>query len=139
MKKALVLASVASMIDQFNMPNIRLMIELGYKVDVACNFVEGSTCSDEKVEVLKRTLAKIGVECHQVYFVRNVLKVGQNLRAYRQTRHLVKENDYDLIHSHSPIGGLLSRIAARDMQGKGTKVIYTAHGFHFFKGESLHN
>ena len=46
MKKALVLASVASMIDQFNMPNIRLMIELGYKVDVACNFVEGSTCSD---------------------------------------------------------------------------------------------
>ena len=62
MKKALVLASVASMIDQFNMPNIRLMIELGYKVDVACNFVEGSTCSDEKVAVLKRTLAKMGVE-----------------------------------------------------------------------------
>ncbi|GAB6863356.1 glycosyltransferase family 4 protein [Bacteroides acidifaciens] len=139
MKKALVLASVASMIDQFNMPNIRLMIELGYKVDVACNFVEGSTCSDEKVAALKCTLAKMGVECHQVDFARNVLKVGQNLRAYRQTRHLVKENDYDLIHSHSPIGGLLSRIAARDMRGKGTKVIYTAHGFHFFKGASLQN
>lgn len=64
MKRALVLASVASMIDQFNMPNIRLMIELGYKVDVACNFEKGSTCSDEKIKQLKDTLAKIGVNCY---------------------------------------------------------------------------
>uniref|UniRef100_N2AEW7 Uncharacterized protein n=1 Tax=Eubacterium plexicaudatum ASF492 TaxID=1235802 RepID=N2AEW7_9FIRM len=31
-KKVLVLASVASMIDQFNMQNIRLFIQLGYEV-----------------------------------------------------------------------------------------------------------
>lgn len=142
MKKALVLASVASMIDQFNMPNIKLLIELGYKVDVACNFVEGSTCSDEKIAQLKATLAEIGVNCYQIDFARNVLKVSQNLKAYRQTRKIVKEGGYDLIHSHSPIGGLLSRIAARDMRlGKGgqTKMVYTAHGFHFFKGAPLMN
>ena len=142
MKKALVLASVASMIDQFNMPNIRLLIELGYKVDVACNFVEGSTCSDEKIAQLKATLAEMGVNCYQIDFARNVLKVLQNLKAYCQTRRIVKEGQYDLIHSHSPIGGLLSRIAARDMRkGKGgrTKMVYTAHGFHFFKGAPLMN
>lgn len=139
MKRALVLASVASMIDQFNMPNIRLMIEMGYKVDVACNFVEGSTCSDETVAKLKRTLNEMGVDCHQIDFARNVLKVTQNLKAYRQTRRLVDENRYDLIHSHSPIGGLLSRIAARDMRKQGTRVIYTAHGFHFYKGAPLLN
>lgn len=142
MKKALVLASVASMIDQFNMPNIRLMIELGYKVDVACNFVEGSTCSDEKITLLKATLAEMGVNCYQIDFARNVLKVTQNLKAYRQTRKIVKEGGYDLIHSHSPIGGLLSRIAARDMRkckGGQTKMVYTAHGFHFFKGAPLMN
>lgn len=144
MKKALVLASVASMIDQFNMPNIRLMIELGYKVDVATNFIEGSTCSDEKIAALKQTLDRMGVNCYQIDFSRNILKVNQNLRAYKQTRKLIKKNNYDLIHSHSPIGGLLSRIAARDMRtspnrGKGTKVIYTAHGFHFFKGAPLLN
>ena len=114
--------------------DIRLMIEMGYQVDVATNFVEGSTCSDEKIAVLKHMLADMGVECHQVDFARNVLKVSQNLRAYRQTRKLVKANHYNLIHSHSPIGGLLSRIAAKDMRKKGTKMIYTAHGFHFFKG-----
>ena len=139
MKRGLVLASVASMIDQFNMPNIKLLLELGYKVEVACNFIKGSTCSNEKIAELKRTLADLGVECYQVDFARNVLKVTENLKAYRQTRRLVKEHHYDLIHSHSPIGGLMSRIAARDMRKKGTKVIYTAHGFHFFKGAPLKN
>ena len=142
MKKALVLASVASMIDQFNMPNIRLLIDMGYHVDVACNFVNGSTCSDEKVSQLKAVLDSLGVGCFQIDFARNVLKVSQNLKAYCQTRRIVKEGRYDLIHSHSPIGGLLSRLAARDMRignGGSTKVIYTAHGFHFFKGAPLLN
>ena len=51
MKKALIVASVASMIDQFNIPNIKLLRELGYEVCVACNFLEGNTCSDERIEV----------------------------------------------------------------------------------------
>lgn len=48
MKKALMYASVASMIQQFNMNNIKLLQELGYEVDVACNFEFGSTISKEK-------------------------------------------------------------------------------------------
>ena len=43
MKRMLMLASVALMIDQFNMPNIRLLQEMGYEVDVACNFEKGNT------------------------------------------------------------------------------------------------
>lgn len=139
MEKALVLASVASMIDQFNMPNIRLMKEMGYEVDVAANFVEGSTCSDEKIAALKMTLAELGVRCFQIDFSRNVLNIGQNLKAYNQTKRIIDDNDYTLIHSHSPIGGFLSRIAARRARKHGTKIIYTAHGFHFFKGAPLMN
>lgn len=139
MKRALILASVASMIDQFNMPNIRLLKELGYEVDVACNFIEGNTCSDERVAILKQSLKRLGVNCYQVDFARNVLRFGQNIRALRQVRHLLKQHTYSIIHSHSPIGGLLSRIAARDMRKNGTKVIYTAHGFHFFKGAPIQN
>ena len=56
MKRALMYASVASMIDQFNMDNISTLQELGYKVDVACNFEFGSTTSQEKVNELKRKL-----------------------------------------------------------------------------------
>ena len=139
MKRALVLASVASMIDQFNMPNIRLMKEMGYEVDVATNFLKGSTCSDEKIAVLKQTLQEMNVRCFQIDFSRNVLNIGENMKAYKQTKKIIDEKNYALIHSHSPIGGFLSRIAARNARKNGTKMIYTAHGFHFFKGAPLMN
>ena len=139
MKRALVLASVASMIDQFNMPNIRLMKEMGYEVDVATNFLKGSTCSDEKIAALKQTLQEMNVRCFQIDFSRNVLKIGENVKAYKQTKKIINENNYALIHSHSPIGGFLSRIAARSARKNGTKMIYTAHGFHFFNGAPLMN
>ena len=54
MKNALIVASVTSMIDQFNRDNITLLLELGYKVLVACNFNSGSTCSNEKILKLKQ-------------------------------------------------------------------------------------
>ena len=139
MKRALVLASVASMIDQFNMPNIRLMKDMGYEVDVATNFIEGSTCSDEKIAALKKTLKQMNVRNFQIDFSRNVFNVIQNIKAYKQTKKVIDENNYTLIHSHSPIGGFLSRIAARNARKRGTKMVYTAHGFHFFKGAPLMN
>lgn len=139
MKRALVLASVASMIDQFNIPNIKLMKELGYEVDVAANFLQGSTCSEEKIVKMKEVLASMNVRCFQIDFSRNVLNVAQNIRAYKQTKKIIDENKYDLIHSHSPIGGFLSRIAARNSRKHGTKMIYTAHGFHFYKGAPMMN
>lgn len=139
MKRALVLASVASMIDQFNMPNIQLLKDLGYEVDVATNFIHGSTCSDEKITVLKQTLKTMNVNFYQIDFSRNVFNIAQNIKAYKQTKTIIDQNNYTLIHSHSPIGGFLSRVAARAARKRGTKMIYTAHGFHFFKGAPLIN
>ena len=54
MKRALMYASVASMIQQFNMNNIQILLDLGYEVDVACNFKTGSTISDEKIKELSK-------------------------------------------------------------------------------------
>ena len=139
MKRVLVLASVASMIDQFNLPNIKLMKEMGYEVDVATNFVEGSTCSVEKIAELKKILEGMNVRCFQIDFSRNVLNITQNIKAYQQTKKIIDDNNYTLIHSHSPIGGFLSRIAVRKARRQGTKMIYTAHGFHFYKGAPLLN
>ena len=55
-KQVLMLASVASMIDQFNLPNIRLMQELDYEVHVACNFDKGNTCDENRIQKLKALL-----------------------------------------------------------------------------------
>ena len=64
-KRVLMLASVASMIDQFNMPNIRLMQDEGYQVHVACNFEEGNTCDVRRIQQLKDMLHQLGVRQHQ--------------------------------------------------------------------------
>ncbi|WP_274648610.1 glycosyltransferase family 4 protein [Paenibacillus humicola] len=64
---------------------------------------------------------------------------SRNWKAYKQLRSIIRQQDYDLIHCHTPMGGVLARLAAREARKAGTKVIYTAHGFHFCKGAPLQN
>ena len=138
MKKALIVASVASMIEQFNMSNIKLLQELGYKVDVATNFKNSGTITIQKTEELIKELKNKNVDCIQIDFNRRVFS-KKNIYAYKQIKKTIDENNYDLIHMHSPIGGVCGRIAAKKARKKGTRVIYTAHGFHFFKGAPITN
>ncbi len=136
MKKVLILASVASMIDQFTMPNIHILIKKGFKVHVAANFEEGNTSSPERITEFKKELEALGVIFFQIEFSREITNVHSNFRAYRQIKKLMLQNDYSFVHCHSPIGGVCGRLAGR---ATGIKVIYTAHGFHFFKGAPIIN
>lgn len=136
MKKVLMLASVASMIDQFNMQNISILKEKGYEVHVAANFEQGSTSSSERMEQFKKKLNYLNIPFYQIDFSRNVMNIPQNIKAFNQIKKLMKGNKYEFIHCHSPIGGVCGRLAAKWSK---TKVIYTAHGFHFYKGSSKIN
>ncbi len=136
MSKVLVLASVASMIDQFNMPFVKLLIDMGYEVDVACNFKEGNNCSEQKISELSKSLEELGVRRYQIDFSRSVLNLKGNLSAYKQVKALLNSEKYAFVHCHSPIGGAVCRLAAKKAK---TRVIYTAHGFHFYKGAPLKN
>lgn len=137
MKKALMYASVASMIQQFNMENIRLLQELGYKVDVACNFKFGSTISKEKIDKLKADLKNMDVDFYHVPIPRKTTDINNLKKSYHITKDLMNKEKYDLIHCHSPIGGIICRIANKNSNCYSTsRMIYTAHGFHFFKGNS---
>ena len=63
----------------------------------------------------------------------------KNLAAYCQLKRIIDEGSYDVIHCNTPVGGVLGRLAAREARKKGTKVYYTAHGFHFYRGAPLKN
>ena len=52
---------------------------------------------------------------------------------------IVSENDYDIVHCHTPIASICTRLACKKHRKKGLKVIYTAHGFHFYKGAPFVN
>ena len=137
--KALMVASVASMIDQFNRENISLLQTMGYEVDVACNFEVGNTSSEERVKRFRQELQKQEVGTFQLPIPRKILAFSYMIQAYKQLKKMVEEKQYTLVHCHSPIGSVIARLACRKQRKKGLKLIYTAHGFHFFTGAPKKN
>ena len=75
MKSALMYATTASMIQQFNMGNIRLLQELGFKVDVACNLNAGNSISDERVAQFLEELKEMDVAVYNIPISRSVFNV----------------------------------------------------------------
>lgn len=138
MKKALICAHVAYAIELFNIPNIELLIEMGYEVSVACNFQDRSSLSEERAQSLIKKLDSLGVKRYDLPFQRSPFK-QYNLKAFFSLKKLISEQKYDLIHCHTPVGGILTRLASIGARKNGTKVIYTAHGFHFYKGAPIVN
>lgn len=135
----MVVASVASMIQQFNMHNIQLLLDQGYIVDVVCNCKEGNTISDEKVKEMVRELAEKGVSVTHVPIPRKIYDIKGIFKSIKQIRKMCKKEKYALMHCQSPIGSVVARAAAIKARKNGMKVIYTAHGFHFYKGAPKKN
>ena len=130
MKKVLFVATVVRLhINMFHKPYIRWFHEQGWQVDVAAN-----NDYENKEEC-------IIPYCDHFYclpFERSPMKAG-NLEAYRQLKKLLDSEKYDIVHCHTPMGSVIARLAASSARKHGTKVIYTAHGFHFYKGAPLFN
>lgn len=135
MKKALIVTTVSGFVPQFEMNNVYILQSMGYEVHYASNFRNPSYGSDNS------RLDGTGIVRHQVDFARSPFQVRENGRAYRQLVQLLREQQFGLLHCHTPVGAALARIAAgscekkrRNKKAKSLKVIYTAHGFHFYKG-----
>ncbi len=136
MKKMLMVASVPSMIGQFNMDNISVLQELGYKVYVACDFKDRSVWDEERTSKFKGELRKKGIRYYQMDFSRSPFNIKKNIAAYKQMYSLVRKERFDLVHCHTPVASAIARVVAHKLH---VKTIYTAHGFHFYKGASWKN
>lgn len=139
MKKVLMTASVASMIYKFNMDNIRILQDLGFEVHVACNFGKENPISKDEINKFISILHEKNIKTYETDCPRSIFKINKIISTYKQLKRIVSENKYDIVHCQSPIGGAICRLACIKAKKNGTKVIYTAHGFHFFKGGPLLN
>lgn len=75
---------------------------------------------------------------YEIPFARNPFN-PVNLKAFFMLRKAINEDRFNIIHCHTPVGAALTRLAAQKARKKCSKVFYTAHGFHFFKGAPLIN
>jgi glycosyltransferase EpsD len=124
--KILYVTTVSNTVNSFLIPHIKLLIEHGHQVDVAFNILQ----------TVKPEIKRLGCKINHIPFQRSPLK-SDNLKAYKQLKKVVQEEGYDLIHTHTPIASFITRMACRGIPN--VKVIYTAHGFHFFEGAPLQN
>ncbi|MGL5299885.1 glycosyltransferase [Weissella confusa] len=132
MKRVLITSAAANMIWQFNKRNIEILLnQPDVEVHVGTNFISPGTIDTAEVTLMKKWMAERGVQIHQIDFQRGVGDVMSNIKATAQIKKILKEERIDLIHTQSPIGAALTRVASI---GLNVKLIYTAHGFHFFKG-----
>lgn len=125
MKKVLYITTVSRTINAFLIPHIEMLLENGYQVDCACSI-------DKPVDEL---LKNKGVNIFEVPFSRNPFNVG-NIKALREIVKIQKKNKYDIVHVHTPVAAFFSRAGLRSSN---VEIIYTAHGFHFYKGAPLIN
>ena len=119
MKKVLFVSNVLSHITTFHLPYIKWLKEQGFEVHVMANSNGQQAEGFDKYYDVK-------IERSPFSF--------KNLAAYRTAKKIIDSEKYDIVHCHTPMGGVIGRLASRKIRKQGAKVLYTAHGFHFYKG-----
>lgn len=130
MNKVLFVATVVKThIMQFHIPYLALFKEHGWETAVAArnDYENTAACTIPHCDTY-----------YDVPFERTPTKRG-NLKAYKAIKNIIDSGGYDIVHCHTPMAALLTRLAARKARKRGTRILYTAHGFHFYKGAPLMN
>lgn len=116
--KVLLVANVAKEhVLKFHVPTIKRLAEMGWKIDVACS-------GDEEVPYCSKQ--------YKMSYKRSPFNFSLFKGIY-ELKHIIDRENYDIVYCHTPVGGLAGRIASIVARKRGTKVIYFAHGYHFFK------
>ncbi|MEK4866177.1 glycosyltransferase family 4 protein [Bacillus sp. FSL E2-8895] len=122
-KKVLFCATVDYHFKAFHLPYLKWFSEQGWEVHVAAN-------GNIHLPYVTRK--------YNIPIQRSPLSI-QNIHAYKKLKSIIDQNKYHIIHCHTPMGGVIARLAAQKARRQGTKVVYTAHGFHFCKGSPYMN
>ncbi len=125
-KRIMMIATTDNMIWQFMLPHIKHLQALGNEVECVCART-GFWFDDMQT--------KHNLIVHDIDFGRNPLKL-KNIKAYNQLKKLQKERNFNLVYCQQPVGALMGRLIAKKFH---IPCIYTAHGFHFFKGCGIVN
>ena len=126
--KILYVTTIGITMGFFN-PFIKDLIDKGHTVDIATN---------EKDSKVPACYKEWGCTIYPITTSRSPLN-KDNIDAVKQLKQLVAKEKYDIVHCHTPVAAMCTRLACRAARKNGTRVFYTAHGFHFYKGASLKN
>ena len=124
MNRLLMVTTVPSTLRSFLLPFAAHFRSQGWQVDaMACGISTSVECQQGFDRVW------------EIQWSRNPLDPRNLLGTPQLIREIVAREKYDIIHVHTPVAAFVTRYALKDLRQKlGAKVIYTAHGFHFYAG-----
>lgn len=126
-KKILFITTISGFMQKFMMNDVKLLQDKGWQVHYASNFDNPIyECSVEELEAN-------GIICHNIVIQKSPLKLSKNLKALRSVIEIIERERIQAIHCNNPVGGVVGRLAGAFSKTH-PYVIYTAHGFHFYKG-----
>lgn len=127
MKKVLIITTISGFIKQFELNDVAILQEQGCEVHYASNF------DNPIYEVSREELEEKGIILHHINIQKSPSHLIKNSGALKELRRIIKEENITMVHCHNPMGGVLGRLLTFGLKEK-PQVIYTAHGFHFYKG-----
>lgn len=129
-KRVLFIATVVKThIMTFHIPYLKMFKEMGYETAVAArnDYENPDDCRIPYCD-----------HFFDIPFQREPFHYD-NFKCYKMLKTIIDEGDFSVIHCHTPVGGVLGRLAARKVRKEGARIMYTAHGFHFYCGAPLKN
>ncbi|MEG0285080.1 MAG: glycosyltransferase family 4 protein [Vagococcus sp.] len=131
MRKVLFVATVVKgHIDVFHIPFLKMFKENGWETTVIAknNYENPEDC-----------IIPFCDNFIDMPFERNPFNYS-NVKCYCELKKIINNSEFDIIHCHTPVGSVVTRLSAlKKRRTSNMKVIYTAHGFHFFKGAPFLN
>ena len=119
MAKILYTANTDKHIKLCHLPYLKSLKKKGHVIHVATNTNIATYYCDQKIAIpIKRTPFHLS-----------------NIKAIFDLKKILSKENYDLIITNTPMGSVITRLAGlKTRRVNKTKIIYIAHGFHFFKG-----
>lgn len=127
-KDILILTTTRDFLGKFEKNDVKILKEMGYSIHYACNM------KDDLYDFAEEEIKCWGVTVHHVDIERSPYMLRNNRKAFSQLIRIIEEYRIGIIHCHTPVGGLLGRLLGKHFRKDGIKIIYTAHGFHFYRG-----
>ncbi len=107
-------------------PCLQTALDMGYEVYFGTNRANPENLKCE-----------LPVKLYDSHSYRSITAIKDNWTAYKNLSQVVETENVEVIHCNTPVGGMVGRFVGKKYHVN--KVIYTAHGFHFFKGAPLFN
>ncbi len=134
--KRILISSTDVMMYLFLIPHLKRLSKKNYNIDVACSSAD--EYKSEGYEKIIRDQLPADSNYFGISSVRSPYSIS-NVTAYKELRSIIKKNNYDLIWTNEPVMGVITRLASSSFRKRGLKVMYLAHGYHFFKKAPLLN